>query len=150
VLRRLLLLAAVLLGVFAVAAFVFRRADVSQATQSIVGGALAYAFIVGAATLWVLDRRRRQGLSERRVVRYLAEHPRVQSAVGRPVRVGAPTGDLRGKAGQVNLSVPVSGPLGEAVAHLVMARLDSAWEVLAADLVVDGERVPLTGVSGIS
>jgi Cytochrome oxidase complex assembly protein 1 len=150
--RLVALLGAVYFGAFAVVAFVFQRLDVSQATLSIVGGALAYAFLVSVAVGWLVQRRRAAGVSQRRVARYLMEHPRVAQTLGKPVRVGAPQGDARlGRgAGQANLEVPVRGPMGEATAELVMAKLGQHWEVLSGELVLDGERVSLTGVSGLT
>jgi hypothetical protein len=57
---------------------------------------------------------------------------------------------LEGKGGgTATLRVPVAGPAGDATADLVMAKLDAHWEVLGGELEVDGERVPLTGVSGV-
>ena len=151
-LRPVLILGAIYFGAFAVVAFVFQRTDTSQETLSIVGGILAYAFLATLAGVWVVRRRRRRGLSDRVIVAYLAEHPRVQQTVGRPVEVGTPHGDvhLQGKGGgTATLRVPVAGPVGDATADLVMAKLDANWEVLGGELEVDGERVPLTGVSGV-
>lgn len=44
--RPIVLMGAIYFGVFAVVAFVFRRLDVSDDTLSIVGGILAYGFLV--------------------------------------------------------------------------------------------------------
>jgi hypothetical protein len=145
------MLGALFFGVFAVVAFVFQRLDVSQEALSIVGGALAYGLLASLAAVWLVRRRRRRGLSDRIVVSYLTEHPRVQQTVGRPVEVGSPHGDVRleAKGGTANLRVPVAGPHGDATADLVVAKLDANWEVLGGELEVDGERVPLTGVSGV-
>jgi hypothetical protein len=149
--RTILIIGGAFLGAFAVIAFVFQRAHVSQQTLSIVAGVMAYAFLASIGVLWLLRRRLRRGLSNRIVADYLAAHPRVQQTVGRPVHVGVPQGDMRldARGGQANLRVPVTGPSGDATAELVMAKLHAHWEVLGGELVVDGERVPLTGVSGV-
>jgi len=61
-LRVILLIGAILFGAFAVVAFVFRRLDVSQEALSVVGGVLAYAFLVAVAVVLVVHwRRRRSG-----------------------------------------------------------------------------------------
>jgi hypothetical protein len=74
----------------------------------------------------------------------------VARAVGEPVAVGEPEGEVpRGEGpAQVNLVVPVSGPADAGQVDLVMARLAREWEVLSATLVVDGDRVPLAGGIG--
>jgi hypothetical protein len=62
ILRPLLLLGGLYFGAFAVIAFVFRRFDVSQEVLSIVGGVMAYAFLVSIGVVAVVRwRRRRSG-----------------------------------------------------------------------------------------
>ncbi|MGD9694282.1 MAG: cytochrome c oxidase assembly factor Coa1 family protein [Thermoleophilia bacterium] len=145
--RAVLILAGVMLGAFAIVAFVFRRLDVSQGTLSIVGGALAYAFIAAVAVILLVTWRRRGRSAGEVARRYVARHPAVISSVGTPVHVGEPQGEtaMGRAAGQVNLTVPVDGPEDVARVDLVMARLSSSWEVLSATLMVDGDRVPLAG-----
>jgi hypothetical protein len=145
--RTLLLTAAVLFGIFFVVAFVFRRLDVSQDTLSIVGGVLAYTFLVVAAVIGVRAWRRRGQDVERPIADFLADHPSLVERLGRPVAVGPPSGAVPSGTGpgQANLSVPVSGPAGGADVDLVMARLGRRWEVLSAALVRGGERFPLRG-----
>jgi hypothetical protein len=142
--RTLLITGAVLFGAFGIVAFVFRRLDVSQQTLSIVGGVFAYAFLV-VAVIVILRWRRRGRDASRAATRYVVRHPAVASAVGEPVRVGRPQGEMpaHGGASQANLVVAISGPEGEGWADLVMARLQRDWEVLSATLVVDGDRVRL-------
>jgi hypothetical protein len=149
--RPVLILGGAFFVCFAVAAFVIRRVDASQTVLSIVGGALAYAFLMGVVIVWIVRRRRGAAAAERAVADYLTRHPRVAATVGRPVSVGGAEagGRLSSTPGQANLLVPVWGPRGEATADLVMARLDRGWEVLAAELDWHGERVPLSGVSGV-
>ena len=145
--RVLLLTAAALFGAFFIVAFVFRRLDVSQETLSIVGGVFAYAFIVAAAVILVRGWRRRGMDVERPITGFLADHPTVVDAVGHPVSVGSPAGQVPTGTGpgQANLSVPVSGPAGRAQVDRVMARLSRRWEVLSAALVRGGDRQPLAG-----
>ena len=144
--RTLVMVAGVLFGGFAVVAFVFRRQHISDATLSIVGGVMAYAFLaLVAVLLWRGWRRARQqpGAAARR---YLSRHPAVAEVVGSPVHVGPPEGDAPADgapAAQANLAIPVSGPEGEARVDLVMARIAREWEVLSGTLVADGELVPL-------
>jgi hypothetical protein len=143
--RTILVTGAVILGVFLVIAFVFRRAGVSQGTLSIVGGVLAYAFLAAVVAILVIGWRRRGGNAAAAAARFVARHPAVVESVGRPVDVGRPEGEVptgRGAA-QSNLMVPVSGPGGTGRVDLVMARIARHWEVLSATLVVDGDRVRL-------
>lgn len=143
--RRILLSAAVLFGVFFLVAFTFRRAGVSQEALSIVGGVLAYGFLVAIVAILVLERRRGGGDAARAAERFVGRHPAVVESIGRPLEVGRPEGEVpagRGAA-QANLMVPVSGPSGAGTVDLVMARIARHWEVLSATLLVDGDRVRL-------
>jgi hypothetical protein len=92
--RILLLTAAGFFGVFFVIAFVFRRMDVSQDTLSIVGGVFAYVFIVAAAVILLRGWRRRGMDVQRPIAGFLADHPTVVGAVGHPVSVGSPAGQV--------------------------------------------------------
>ena len=143
--RRILLIGAFLFGAFAIVAFVFRRLDVSQQTLSIVGGAFAYVFLMAVAIIVIGGYRRRARDAAAIAASFVERHPAVLSAVGRPMRVGRPEGQVPpGKApAQANLDVLVTGPEGVAKVDLVMARLARRWEVLSATLLHDGERVPL-------
>jgi len=143
--RLLTLTGALLFGVFFVVAFVFRRTGVSQETLSIVAGVMAYGFIAFAAAIAWRAWRRRPGPAERAVSRYLSTHPAVVAWLGTPLTLEMPAvPDPDGRPGQANLTVAVAGPLGDASADIVLARLNREWEVLHAVLVLDGERVPLT------
>lgn len=143
--RTLLLAAAWIFGVFLVVAAVFRGADGSQRTLSVVAGVFAYAFIAVAAVILFRGWRRRGMDAGRAATRYVAEHPAVPAAVGRPVEVGVPEGEVPTGTGaaQANLVVPVSGPADSGQVDLVMARIARDWEVLSATLVVDGDRMSL-------
>ncbi len=143
--RTILLIGAVLFGIFFLVAFGFRRAGISQEALSIVGGVLAYAFLAAVVAILVLARRRRRGDAAVAAERFVGRHPAVVESVGRPLEVGRPEGEVpsgRGAA-QANLMVPVSGPEGTGMVNLVMARIARHWEVLSATLLVDGDRVRL-------
>lgn len=143
--RRLMLTAAWLFGVFLVVAFVFRRVDASQETLSVIAGVTAYVFLAAAAVILYRGWRRHDRDAGLAATRFVEGHPAVPLAVGRPVEIGAPRGEIptgKGPA-QANLEVPVSGPVDEGQVDLVMARLSRKWEVLSATLVVDGDRVSL-------
>lgn len=148
--RSLMVTAAWLFGIFLVVAFVFRRTDGSQETLSVIAGVTAWVFLVAAAVIVVRGWRGRGTDAPGAAARYVGAHPAVARAVGRPVDVGAPEGEVPGGSGpaQINLLVPVSGPADEGQVDLVMARLGRDWEVLSATLVVDGDRLPLAGGAG--
>ena len=143
--RRLMLTAAWIFGIFLVVAFVFRRLDESQETLGVIAGIAAYLFL--AAAVFILWRGWRAGGQDAGATakRFVAGHPGVASAVGEPVEVGEPAGEVPSGsgAGQANLVVPVSGPEDEGRVDLVMARIARHWEVLSATLLVDGDRVRL-------
>jgi len=143
--RTILLTGALVLGLFFLVAFGFRRAGVSQGTLSIVGGIMAYLFLAAVVAILVIGWRRRGGDAASAAERFVGRHPAVVESVGRPLEVGRPEGEVpagRGAA-QANLMVPVSGPGGTGTVDLVMARLARQWEVLSATLLVDGDRVRL-------
>jgi len=143
--RTLMLTAAWIFGVFLIVAAVFRSMDGSQHTLSIVAGVFAYAFLAAAAVILFRGWRRRGTDAPRAATRFVEGHPAVASAVGRPVEVGSPEGEVPSGSGaaQANLVVPVSGPADSGQVDLVMARIARDWEVLSATLVVDGDRVRL-------
>lgn len=143
--RRLMLAAAWIFGAFLVVAAVFRAQDLSQHTLSIVAGGFAYGFLAVAVVILWLGWRARGTDAAAAASRFVAAHPAVLSAVGRPVQVGRPEGEVPSGSGaaQANLVVPVSGPADSGQVDLVMARIARDWEVLSATLVVDGDRVRL-------
>ena len=147
--RTLMLTAAWIFGAFLIVAAVFRSTDGSQKTLSVVAGLFAYVFLA-AAVILVRGWLRRGQDAGRAASRFVAVHPAVMAAVGRPVQVGAPEGEVpSGKgAAQANLVVPVSGPADSGQVDLVMARISRDWEVLSATLVVDGDRVRLAEAAG--
>ena len=143
--RRLMLTAAWLFGIFLVIAFVFRRLDASQETLGAIAGIAAYVFL--AAAIFILWRGWRLGNQDAGAAarRFVSGHPGVAAAVGDPVEVGEPEGEVPSGSGaaQANLVVPVSGMQDEGRVDLVMARIGRHWEVLSATLLVDGDRVRL-------
>lgn len=143
--RTLMLSAAWIFGAFLIVAAVFRSVDGSQRTLGVVAGVFAYAFLAVAAVVLVRGWRRRGQDAGRAATRFVAGHPAVLSAVGQPVDVGLPEGEIPTGTGaaQANLVVPVSGPADSGQVDLVMARIARDWEVLSATLVVDGDRVRL-------
>lgn len=145
--RLLTLVGGLMFGVFFVVAWVFRHSGVSEDLLSLVAGVLAYGFLVFAAVVGWRVWRRRPGRAERAVSTYLSTHPAVVAWLGTPLRLEMPeVPEALAGPGQANLTVPVHGPLGDASADIVLARLNRDWEVLRAVLVMDGERVPLTPV----
>ena len=143
--RILMLTAAWLFGAFLVVAAVFRGTGSSQETLGVVAGVFAYVFLAAAAVILFRGWRRRGQDAARAAIRFVEGHPAVVSAVGSPVEVGDPEGEVPTGSGaaQANLVVPVSGPGDSGQVDLVMARIARDWEVLSATLVVDGDRVRL-------
>lgn len=143
--RRLMLAAAWIFGIFLVIAFTFRRLDASQETLGVIAGISAYVFL--AAAVFILWRGWQKGSRDAAAtaVRFVARQPAVVEAVGEPVEVGDPEGEIPSGSGaaQANLTIPVYGPEDEGRVDLVMARIARHWEVLSATLVVDGDRVRL-------
>jgi hypothetical protein len=137
---------ATMLGVFAVIAFIFRRADGSQDTLSLIGGLMAYAFIAFAIVILVMGWRRRGELAARETAqRYLRDHDAVGRAVGRPVRVHLHQGGRvrPAETGQVNVAADVAGPLGSAEATVVLAKVAEHWEPVGGELVAEQRTVRL-------
>ena len=77
--RTIVLIGAVLFGVFFLVAFGFRRAGISQEALSIVGGVLAYAFLAAVVAILVLARRRRGGDAAVAAERFVGATPRWSS-----------------------------------------------------------------------
>lgn len=142
--RRLLLIGGFAFGAFAILAFVVRRMGGSQETLSIVGGAVAYGFLIAAVVVLIRGWRNRGAGDRDAIGAWLRDHPVVVGALGGPVVVGRPGGDGLGPGhGQANVVVPLSGPTGRGVAELSLARLGREWEILGGTLEVRGERMPL-------
>jgi len=144
--RLVVLTGAVVFAAFLLVAVVLGQAGVGQQRLSLIGGLLAYGYIAFAAAVAVRAWRARPSRAQRAVHRYLSEHPAVVTWFGTPLRLDMPNQPDPGGPGQANVTVGVAGPLGEASAEVVLARLNRDWEVLRAVLVMDGERVPLAPV----
>lgn len=143
--RSIPLLGGVMFGVFFVIAFTLRRLDVSTDATTVVAGIFAYAFLAAVALILVMAWRAREGTAARRVAeRFLIENAQVRRATGTPERVVVEhPGRLGGDAGQLTLPARVVGPLAEAQAQVIAARLGSAWEVLGGELEANGVRARL-------
>lgn len=143
--RTLMLTAAWIFGAFLIVAAAFRSTGSSQETLGVVAGVFAYVFLAAAAAILFRGWRRRGQDAARAAIRFVEGHPAVVAAVGGPVQVGSPEGEVPSgtAAAQANLVVPVSGPADSGQVDLVMARIARDWEVLSATLVVDGDRVRL-------
>ena len=143
--RRLLVIGALAFGAFAIVAFVVRRVGGSQETLSIIGGVVAYGFLIAAVVTLIRGWRNRGAGDRDQIGAWLRDHPAVVSALGAPIIVGKPGGDALGPGhGQANVIVPLSGPTGRGVASLSLARLGREWEILGGTLEVRGERMPLS------
>ncbi|MCL6542976.1 MAG: cytochrome c oxidase assembly factor 1 family protein [Roseiflexus sp.] len=69
--------------------------------------------------------------------------PQVEAALGRPLEIGwfLPTGSLRtdaGGGGQVNLTLPISGPRGSGKLIISGVRIRGKWEYNRMIVTVDG------------
>lgn len=144
--KRLLIVGALAFGTFAIATFSVQRWGASQETLSIVGGVIAYGFLVVAGVILVRGWRNRSAGDRNAISAFLADHPAVTDAVGSPVEIGRIGGDVLGRSeGQATITVAVTGPAGSGIADLVMARLGRDWEILGGTLDAHGEEIPLTG-----
>lgn len=144
--RQIMLSAAVMFGVFGIAAFIFRRAGVYDDAVPVMAGIAAWTFLV--LVVIVVLRDRLIGTDPRKEYHhFLSHHPDVIQRVGLPMRFRDDQGDVARGAGpaQLNLDVAVEGPDGSAQAELSMARLGRRWEVLSAALVAADQRVVLRG-----
>lgn len=143
--RTLLITAAWIFGLFLVVAFTFRRVGGSQDALGVVAGVGAYVFLAAAALILWRGWRRGTRDAGATAQRFAIGHPAVVEALGEPVEVGDPEGEIpRGSgAAQANLAIPVRGTEESGTVDLVMARIGRHWEVLSATLEVDGDRVPL-------
>jgi hypothetical protein len=76
-------------------------------------------------------------------------HPEAVAALGEPIETGFfVTGSIenRGKAGDAELEIPVSGPRGSGTIHAVAVKVRGRWEFRTLELILQetGERVDLT------
>jgi len=73
-------------------------------------------------------------------------NPQVAEKIGRPLRAGwLASGNLStsGSSGDVDLSIPLSGPKGKGTLHLVAKKSAGVWKVETLQVVVDGEMEPI-------
>ncbi len=141
------LFAAVVFGVYLVLAVTFQARGESQSSLAGVAGIFAWAVLAVALVVYLNAWRRRPNAAERLVVRYLTENRVVADWLGQPVKVELPERIGRGASNdavQTPVTARVSGPLGDGEAHLTLARVSGAWEVLHAELDRRGRVVPLT------
>lgn len=144
--KRLLIVGGFAFGTFAIATFAVQRWGASQEVLSIVGGAIAYAFLVIAVVILIRGWRNRSAGDRTAISAFLSDHPAVTEAVGSPVAIGSVGGDVLGRSeGQATITVPVTGPAGSGIAELVMARIGrSDWEILGGTLDAHGEEISLS------
>lgn len=75
-------------------------------------------------------------------------HPALQQALGEPIEDGFfPRGNisLEGSSGQADLTIPLTGPEGEATLYVIAEKRAGQWRFLTleAELASDGQRVDL-------
>ncbi len=137
---------AVIFAIYAVITLALQGRAHSQALLSNVAGIAAYLFLAIAIALYFNAWRRRPGPAERLVSRYLAESTVVADRMGQPVKVTIAQRIADGKSAdavQTPVTANLEGPLGRGEAHLTLARVSGAWEVLQAELIRDGDVVTL-------
>ena len=141
------LFAAIVFGIYLVVAITVQARGGSQGSLAGVAGIAAWAVLAVALVAYVNAWRRRPNAAERLVLRYLSENRVVADWLGQPVKVELPERIGRGAANdaiQMPVIARVSGPLGSGEAHLTLARVSGAWEVLHAELDRSGEVVSLS------
>ena len=114
-------------GLFFIAAFVLRRAGVSDDVTVRVAGGMAYVFLAFAAVVLLTERRRAAGRARRAVEAFVARDPLLTDRLGTPVEAHAEGEPPR--RGEEHWSVParVEGPRGEAWVTARMVRRDGEW-----------------------
>jgi hypothetical protein len=141
------LFAAIVFGIYLVIAVTFQARGGSQSSLSGVAGIAAWAVLAVAFVAYLNAWRRRPNAAERLVTRYLTENRVVVDWLGRPVKVELPARIGRGASNdaiQMPVTARASGPLGSGEAHLTLARVSGAWEVLHAELDRNGRVVSLS------
>jgi hypothetical protein len=141
------LFAAIVFGIYLVIAVTFQARGGSQSSLSGVAGIAAWAVLGVAFVAYLNAWRRRPNAAERLVTRYLTENRVVVDWLGRPVKVELPERIGRGASNdaiQMPVTARASGPLGSGEAHLTLARVSGAWEVLHAELDRNGRVVSLS------
>jgi len=140
------LIAAVGFGIYLIVAVTVQARGGNQNSLSGFAGVIAWVVLVAAAVLYLNAWRRRPNAPERMVTAFLEGNRIVTDTLGVPVRVTLPERIGKGQVAdgvQMPVIAAVHGPLGESTAHLTLARVSGAWEVLHAELDRDGKMVPL-------
>jgi hypothetical protein len=140
------LVAAIGFGVYLIVAVTVQARGGNQNSLSGFAGVIAWIVLIAAVVLYLNAWRRRPNAPERMVTAFLEGNRIVADTLGLPVRVTLPERIAKGTAAngvQMPVTAVVRGPLGESTAHLTLARVSGAWEVLHAELDRDGNSVPL-------
>jgi hypothetical protein len=141
------LFAAVVFGIYLIIAVAFQARGDSQNSLAGVAGIAAWAVLIVALIVYLNAWRRRPNAAERLVVRFLTDNRVVADWLGQPIKVQLPERIGKGASNdaiQMPVTARVSGPLGDGDAHLTLARVSGAWEVLHAELDRSGRVVPLS------
>ena len=142
--------AAAVFGVYLVVAVTVQARGGSQSSLAGVAGVAAWAVLIVALVAYVNAWRRRPNAAERLVVRYLSENRVVADWLGQPVKVELPERIGKGASNdaiQMPVTAQVAGPIGSGEAHLTLARVSGAWEVLHAELDRGGTVISLSAES---
>jgi len=142
--------AGVVFGIYLVLAITVQARGGSQSSLASVAGIAAWAVLAVALVAYLNAWRRRPNAAERLVERYLSENRVVADWLGQPVKIQLPERIGKGAANdaiQMPVTAQVTGPLGVGEAHLTLARVSGAWEVLHAELDRSGKVVSLSSES---
>lgn len=140
------LVAAIGFAVYLVVAVTVQARGGNQNSLSGFAGVIAWIVLIAAVVLYLNAWRRRPNAAERMVMAFLEANRVVTDTLGVPVRVTLPERIGKGQVAngvQMPVTAIVRGPLGESTAHLTLARVSGAWEVLQAAFDRDGNTVPL-------
>ncbi len=140
------LIAAIGFAVYLVVAITVQARGGNQNSLSGFAGVIAWIVLVAAVVLYLNAWRRRPNAPERMVSRFLEGNRIVTDTLGVPVHVTLPARIGKGQLAdgvQMPVTAAVRGPLGESTAHLTLARVSGAWEVLHAEFDRDGNTVSL-------
>ncbi len=137
--RAVIILGVAFFAAYALVALVLSRTGLAY-SEGLAAGIMAYLFIMVVLVLWLMERRRRTqpgAVAEE----FLVNSRAVRDMIGSPLTVSIPTPPPVGKGpGQVTVDCFVTGPDGSGEAMVVLARLDTGYQVLGADLDVAGVR----------
>jgi hypothetical protein len=142
--------AAIVFGAYLVVAITVQARGGSQNSLAGFAGAAAWVVLAVALVAYLNAWRRRPNAAERLVVRFVSENRVVADWLGQPVKVELPERIGKGASNdaiQMPVIARVTGPLGSGDAHLTLARVSGAWEVLHAELDRSGKVVSLSAES---